>query len=105
MAKKVKSETQKHAGTEMRNSNLIKPETKTRDYNREMAGNRYRHFKGDIYQVDHIGIDTENLSLIAIYHERHHPFIIWCRPLEEFLSPVDHEKYPDIKQQYRFEKL
>lgn len=86
-------------------TNVIEAETKAQGYSREMIGNRYRHFKGNIYEVERIGIDTENLSLIVIYHEQHHPFIIWCRPLEEFLSPVDHEKYPDIKQQYRFEKI
>ena len=86
-------------------ANVMEAKTKAQDYNREMAGNLYRHFKGNIYEVDHVGIDTGDLSLIVIYHEQYHPFVIWCRPLEEFLSLVDREKYPDADQKYRFEKL
>ena len=86
-------------------TNVIEAETKAQDYNREMVGNRYQHFKGNIYEVDHIGVDTRDLALVVVYHEQYHPVLILCRPLEEFLSPVDHEKYPEAGQKYRYEKI
>jgi len=60
----------------------------------------YRHFKGDLIKVLHIGLHSETEEKLVIYE---HNNKIWVRPYDMFISKVDKEKYPDIKQDYRFE--
>lgn len=73
--------------------------------NREVKPNQiYRHFKGTLHRIICIAKDSETLSDVVVYtHEEDNE--IWVRPLEMFLSEVDHEKYPNIKQKYRFELI
>lgn len=67
-------------------------------------GDKYRHFKGMIVEVLELAKDSETLEEMVVY--RHTDTNeIWVRPLSMFLSKVDREKYPDVEQEYRFEKV
>lgn len=63
----------------------------------------YKHFKGDYYLVEDIAQDSETKMEVVIYRRLYEDGGLWVRPKEMFLSEVDHEKYPDVKQKYRFE--
>lgn len=63
----------------------------------------YRHFKGNYYLVEDIAKDSETKKEYVIYRALYGNNELWIRPLDMFLSEVDHEKYPDIKAKYRFE--
>ena len=63
----------------------------------------YKHFKGNYYLVEDIAMDSETQQEMVIYRKLHGDGSLWVRPKDMFLSEVDHEKYPDVKQKYRFE--
>ena len=68
------------------------------------VGKQYRHFKGGIVTVLYIAKDSEDLSLKVVYkHEDTSD--IWVREYEMFISKVDKDKYPNVIQEYRFEKI
>ena len=63
----------------------------------------YKHFKGDFYLVENIAIDSETGKKMVIYRALYEENTLFVRDKDMFLSEVDHEKYPNIKQKYRFE--
>jgi len=63
----------------------------------------YKHFKGNYYLVEDIATHSEDNNKYVVYRALYGDNGLYIRPLDMFLSKVDKEKYPNVKQTYRFE--
>lgn len=58
-----------------------------------------------LYKVLAFAQHTETGEKLVVYQGMYPPFKICARPYDMFMSEVDREKYPKIRQKYRFEKI
>lgn len=63
----------------------------------------YRHFKGDYYLLTDVATHSETKEKYVVYRGLYGNNELYIRPFDMFFSEVDKEKYPEVKQQYRFE--
>ena len=75
-------------------------------------GDIVQHFKREfdsegnnyLYEIVGVALHSETREQMMVYRPLYGDGGMYVRPLEMFLSETDHEKYPQVKQKYRFEK-
>ncbi len=73
--------------------------------NKLVIGGIYRHFKGNEYLVEDIALNSETEEEMVVYRALYGENKLYVRNKDMFLSIVDKNKYPDVKQEYRFEYI
>ncbi len=82
-----------------------------------IPGTLVQHFKRELltiedqatsrytYEILGVATHTETEEELVIYRALYGDKKTYARPKDMFLSPVDREKYPEGKQEYRFAPL
>jgi len=77
-------------------------------------GQLVQHFKREglylgtdeyVYEIIGEAIHSETREKMMVYRAMYGDKELFVRSYDMFMSEVDHEKYPDVKQKYRFESM
>lgn len=69
------------------------------------AGEIWIHFKEKQYRIITMAEDVKTGESYVVYQALYGSYGHYLRPLDMFMSEVDHQKYPDCQRTWRFEKL
>ena len=89
----------------MDNDNRFNPGDIVQHFKRELLTEEERAGNMYLYEIVGVAIHSETRELMMVYRPLYDDGGMYVRPLEMFLSEVDHEKYPEVKQKYRFEEV
>ena len=87
----------------MNNTRNLQPGDIVQHFKRELVEDQTS--KEYLYQIIAFAKHSETREDMVVYKAFYGECGIWVRPYEMFMEKVDRDKYPEIKQTYRFEKV
>lgn len=81
----------------------LKIGTIVKHFKRELLTEEEYNTNKYLYIIRDFAEHTETTEKLVIYQALYGDFKVYARPYDMFAEEVDHKKYPNIKQKYRFE--
>ena len=89
----------------MEKARTFKPGDIVRHFKRETLREEDLRANKYLYEIVGVAIHSETREEMMVYRALYDDGGMYVRPLQMFMEEVDHVKYPEIKQKYRFEKV
>ncbi len=83
----------------------LKNGTVVQHFKRELLSEQERETPLYTYEIIGTAMHTESEETLVVYRALYGDMKLYARPAEMFLSEVDREKYPEVKQKFRFELI